>query len=146
MVWSVSKFQILRHDIAKNYKRNRIMLRMRPKEFSVRLVSTKSIPTRLISTMKTYRAAPFSFQGTLLHRSKGLSSREVIIFEYLKPTIEDYSGANLFSCSKRNCSLGIGLEFVKFNLKFIHHSVIWQGVEKLNWCRRTFCFLQIIFT
>ena len=57
------------------------MRRIRPRKFSVRLVSTELIPTRLIFTKEAYRAAPFSLQGTTFVLFN------YIVPKYLKPTI-----------------------------------------------------------
>ena len=76
-----SRFQIFRHDIAKKYKIKRLMRRIRPRKFSVRLVSTELIPTRFIFTKEAYRATPFSLQGTTFVLFN------YIVPKYLKPTI-----------------------------------------------------------
>ena len=57
------------------------MRRIRPRKFSVRLISTELIPTRLIFTKEAYRAAPFSLQGTTFVLFN------YIVPKYLKPTI-----------------------------------------------------------
>ena len=53
-----NRFQIFRHYIVKNDKINWLMKRTHLKEFSVGLVSTESILTRLIHK-EGYRVAPF---------------------------------------------------------------------------------------
>ena len=62
------------------------MRRIRPRKFSVRLVSTELIPTRLIFTKEAYRAAPFSLQGTTFVLFN------YIVPKYLKPTIVSNKG------------------------------------------------------
>ena len=54
---------------------------LRSKEFGVRLISTRSIPARLIFTKEAYIATPFLLQGlTFLPFN-------YIVPKYLKPTI-----------------------------------------------------------
>ena len=80
LLW-YSRFQIFRHDIAKNYRINWLMRRIYPRKLSVRLISTELIPTRFIFTKEAYRAAPFSLQGTTFVLFN------YIVPKYLKPTI-----------------------------------------------------------
>ena len=60
------------------------MRRICQRKFSVRLISTELIPTRLIFTKEAYRAAPFSLRGTTFVLFN------YIVPKYLKPTIYRY--------------------------------------------------------
>ena len=66
------------------------MRRIRPRKFSVRLISTELIPTRFILTKEAYRAAPFSLQGTTF------VFFNYIVPKYLKPTINAFLKAKKF--------------------------------------------------
>ena len=81
LIIDYSRFQIFRHDIAKKYRINWLMRRIRPRKFNVRLFSTELIPTRFIFTKEAYRGAPFSLQGTTF------VFFNYIVPKYLKPTI-----------------------------------------------------------